>query len=370
MRFDVTGATAVPWLFSLLILAGCDSSSERGEQAAGSSASPDPVATVQEVFLSADDPESNLDSLAFWTNGARHWVLGTSKDRHQIPVFDATTGAAILTHGEPGNAAGQFARPNGIATIGDLALVVERDNHRVQVLRLPSLETALLFGSETLRRPYGIALRQDRAGEPVDVFVTDNFEGPEDATGEATPPPHEELDQRIVHFRMSATGDAAELVAKFGDTAGPGRLDKAESIALAPDDGDVLLAEELEGEQALLEYSPDGGFQRIVAEGLFEREPEGLAPYRCPGGFLWVLTDQQLERTVFHLAAPETFERLFSFAGATVAHTDGIATTETPLPGHPLGMFWAVHDDRSFGGFDWQTILEKAAIDPATCRTR
>lgn len=43
-------------------------------------------------------------------------------------------------------------------------------------------------------------------------------------------------------------------------------------------------------------------------------------------------------------------------------NTDGIASTQQPLPGFPLGLFAAVHDDRSVQLVGWDVILEATGL--------
>lgn len=55
------------------------------------------------------------------------------------------------------SALGRLQRPNGIAIAGDVVFVVERDNARLQVFRLPDGASMGTFAAGTLVKPYGIA---------------------------------------------------------------------------------------------------------------------------------------------------------------------------------------------------------------------
>ena len=98
----------------------------------------DSVAALRESWMTTRDTLDNIDSPAVW-HGPRgeHWVLSTAKATDVVVVNDASTGALVRRLGASGTGRGQMRRPNGIAIAGDLAFVVERDNHRVQVFRLP-----------------------------------------------------------------------------------------------------------------------------------------------------------------------------------------------------------------------------------------
>ena len=116
--------------------------------------------TVAERYVTERDPADNVDSVAVWhAPGDTHWLLATAKETDRLLVYDATTGKPLQKFGASGSGPGQFERPNGIYVIDDLALVVERDNRRVQVLRLPNFETLAIFGADgetPLRKPYGL----------------------------------------------------------------------------------------------------------------------------------------------------------------------------------------------------------------------
>src|SRR5688572_15951805 len=103
-------------------------------------APPDPV-TVVESYVSAESLADELDSLATWpTEDGKTWLIATGKSSHRLVVFDADSGEQLRTVGGEGNGPGQFKRPNGLAVHGDQLFVVERDNHRVQLLTLPDFK--------------------------------------------------------------------------------------------------------------------------------------------------------------------------------------------------------------------------------------
>ena len=83
------------------------------------------AAAVSEAFLTPASPEDEIDSVATWTapDGAT-WLIATAKETHRLVVYDADTGERRLHVGGPGDGPGQFNRPNGIATFGDLLFVV------------------------------------------------------------------------------------------------------------------------------------------------------------------------------------------------------------------------------------------------------
>src|SRR3546814_4990331 len=68
---------------------------------------------------------------------------------------------------------GEFDRPNGVAVVDELLFVVERDNRRVQVLRLPGFSHVASFGNDEFEKPYGIWV--NRTGNGYEVYVTDAY---------------------------------------------------------------------------------------------------------------------------------------------------------------------------------------------------
>ena len=279
-------------------------------------------------------------------------MLTTAKATDVILVHDAATGAAIRRVGGTGSGPGQLERPNGVAAIGDLLFVVERDNARIQVFSLPQLETLGTFGEEELLRPYGIAAYLDEQGR-VELYVTDNYELEEDVI-----PPDSALGERVEHFRAWVEGDRLvhEHVATFGDTTGPGVLRKVETIAVDPANDRVVIAEELEPDSHWKIYHLDGRFSDVFGRGYFPHEAEGLALYACTDGGYWIATDQDEETNTFHVFDRVTLEHLGSFTGATTRNTDGVALTQTSFGPFPAGAFYAVHNDGNIAAFSWADI--------------
>ena len=123
------------------------------------------VQVVPEGFISAETPAEELDSAAAWTAPDGHtWVIVTAKSSHRLDVYDGDSGERLREVGGEGDAPGRFNRPNGIAVAGDRLFVVERDNHRVQVLSLPDFKPIGSFGEKQLRSPYGLWINDTEPG--------------------------------------------------------------------------------------------------------------------------------------------------------------------------------------------------------------
>jgi 3-phytase len=323
---------------------------------------------IMERLETSRDATDNVDSVAVAPE--QSWIIATSKGTHCLIVADGSTGEIIRRVGSAGSEPGSFLRPNGIAVAGDLVLVVERDNARVQVLRLPGLETIGLVGEEELQRPYGIAVMPSsepaEGGTTLDLFVTDNLRLSEDDLQASEMLGDPRLGERVKRYRLSLVGDTftSEHIATFGDIDGDGALLTVESIAVDPVHDRLLIADEHGQRKWIAVYRTDGTFTgTLVGEAIFTAEPEGIVLWRCGDRGYWLTTDQHADRTVFELFDRVTLDPVGSFVGATTANTDGIGLTQEGLPSMPSGAFYAVHDDQSISGFDLRDIASALRLE-------
>ncbi len=335
---------------------------------------PAPVATpeprsVLERYVSPASAQDELDSLATWTteDGAT-WLIATAKSTHRLVVFDADSGQRLRDVGGEGAALGEFDRPNGVAVYGDYVFVVERDNHRVQVLSLPDFKPLGSFGNKELRSPYGIWLTETEPGE-LEVYVTDSF-----MYGKKFDevPPLAELDQRVRRFRVQfdqAGRLRVTYAGAFGDTTQEAALRMVESIAGDPSNDRLLIADEdRRHESTLREYSFSGKYTgRSLPQDSFGAEAEGVALWTCADGSgYWIAVDQLAPLTIFHLFDRATLEPRGSFEGETTAHTDGVALHAASTKAFPSGALFAVHDDKSVAAFDLAEVARVLQLSP-TC---
>lgn len=316
---------------------------------------------VAEAFESASFNADNIDSLAVWAPDG--WLLATAKATDCLLVLKASDGSLVNRFSGSGRGPGQLRRPNGVAVVDDLLLIVERDNHRLQVLRLPGLEPLGVVGEDLLRYPYGVAAYRATSGH-VEVFVTDSYQLPDGSV-----PPPEQLGGRVKHFRLELAGGqlTASLVRTFGPTSGAGILHVVESIAADPEHDRLLIADEAPGSHDIKVFDLEGRFTgRLLGRGLFRAEPEGIALLKQSQGGYWVTTDQQKARTVFHLFDRRSLVLVGSFTGHVVANTDGIVVASEPVAGFPEGAVFAVHDDASVAAFAWPAVAEALGLVPAS----
>ena len=342
----------------LAALLGACATTPRETAPPGPVAAPTPV-TVVEAYISDEFPAEELDSVATWpTEDGKTWLIATGKSSHRLTVFDADTGEKLRTFGEEGQGPGQFKRPNGIAVEGDYLFIVERDNHRVQVLTLPDFKSLGTFGEKEMRSPYGIWMTEKEPGE-FEVYITDSF-----MYGKKydVVPPFNELDQRVRRYRVSFDQDGAmrvQYAGSFGDTHEETALRMVESIAGDPENDRMLIADEDSRHVSTLrEYTFSGKYTgRSLPQDAFGAEAEGVALWSCPDGSgYWIAVDQLAPLTIFHLFDRVTLKPVGSFQGAKTARTDGVVLHAAAMAGFPGGALFAQSDDKSVAAFDLRDV--------------
>lgn len=324
------------------------------------------IPVIQEVLLTPMTPSDNIDSPASWTTvDGQRWLIATAKATDRLVVYDGQTGAHLRNVGATGKGAGQFKRPNGIAVVDDLVFVVERDNHRVQVLSLPAFKHVQTFAAEQLQKPYGLWI--NKAGNGYQVYVTDAYMAGEDAQGEDILPPLDQLDKRVWRFDIERQGDAlvAKTIGSFGDATADGALRVVESIWGDPANDRLLIAEEDETyANELKVYDLAGKYAgKTIGRGVFKAQSEGIMLKTCGDGSGWWLTTEQGKgRTVFHLFDRRTLAHTGAVTGAQVANTDGIWLDASTSERFPEGVLYAVHDDQGVVAFDWRDIAKALSL--------
>ena len=313
------------------------------------------VALIKESFTTLRDESDNVDSPALWHGReGQNWLLATAKEGNAIIVYDAASGEKIARFGTIGTGLGELSRPNGIAVIDDYAVVIERDNHRVQVFILPEFRPLGVFGETVLRLPYGITI--DRFEGKYHLYVTDNYKTPEEET-----PPADSLGRRIHHFVFTVENDqvAAEHVRAFGDTSGEGVLYKVESILLDRVYNRLLIADEHEDQCNIKIYDTEGRFAgQIIPHNYFFYEPEGIVLWECEAdssGY-YLIVDQGKINNTFQVFDRKTLEYIGGFSGEITRNTDGTAITQKAFGDFRYGAFYPVHNDGSITAISWKDI--------------
>ncbi|WP_315388687.1 phytase [uncultured Stenotrophomonas sp.] len=367
-------ATPVASLLAVALLAGCKPAAAPAPaapavDAATATTTNRAVATVAEAFLTPMTLADNIDSPASWTTPeGQVWLIATAKATDKLVVYDGQTGAHLRDVGSTGTAPGQFVRPNGIAVVDDLVLIVERDNHRVQVLQLPDFTPLGVFAADDLRKPYGLWVNKQAKG--YDVYVTDSYDAGEDAQGNDVLPPLAELDKRVRRYALQVQDGKAQatLVSSIGDTSEAGALRVVESIWGDPANDRLLIAEEDESYASEFKvYTLEGKFTGTTfGRDAFKAQAEGVMLRTCGKDGWWITTEQGKQRSVFHLFDRHTLKHVGAFQGNTVANTDGIWMSMAASPRFPHGALYAVHDDQGVVAFDWASVAKQLSL-PLEC---
>ncbi len=319
------------------------------------------VAVIIESFTTQRDESDNVDSPALWHGiDGQNWLLSTAKEGNAVIVFDAATGDMIGRFGQTIDTLGGLSRPNGIAVIDNYAVVVERDNHRIQVFSLPELNPLGTFGDTVLRLPYGVTL--DYFEDKYHIYVTDNYETPEEET-----PPADSLGMRVHHFVFTVENNRvnAEHIKAFGDTSGEGVLYKVESILVDRDYDRLLIADEHEERRNVKIYDVAGNFSgQIISHKYFFYEPEGIVVWECEAdnsGY-YIMVDQGKINNTFQVFDRKTLDYISGFSGEITRNTDGIAISQKAFGSFKFGAFYPVHNDGSLTAISWEDIAKTLGL--------
>jgi 3-phytase len=346
-------------ILASMLLSACKNELTTSDQENENSASTiSEIAVIKEDFSTYRNSGDNIDSPAIWSGSdGRNWLLATAKEGNAIMIYDAATGQKISKFGQSGNGLGDLNRPNGIAVIDNLAVIVERDNHRVQVFSLPDLKPLGIFGESVLQLPYGVTI--DKFDGKYNLYVTDNYQAPDDKTL-----PAEILEQRVHHFVFTVENNqiAYKHVKAFGATSGEGVLHKVESILIDRVYNRLLIADEHEEYRNVKVYDVDGYFKgQVISYDYFFYEPEGIVVWECKAdnsGY-YIMVDQGLKYNTFQVFDRETLEYIGGFGREITRNTDGIALTQKSIGDFKYGAFYPVHNDGSLTAIAWDKIADK-----------
>lgn len=346
------------FILSCLLFSTCNDKTLTGDKHSQSKESKSilpEVALIKESFATERDESNNVDSPALWHGGeGQNWLLATAKEGNIIIVYDAATGKKFTQFGNTGNGLGELSRPNGIAVIDNYAVIIERDNHRIQVFSLPDFDPLGVFGESVLRLPYGITI--DQFEGKYHLYVTDNYETPYEET-----PPADSLGQRLHYFVFTVENNQLAFIhtKAFGETSGEGVLYKVESILIDRIYNRLLIADEHEEHRNVKIYDVEGNFTgQIIPHNYFFYEPEGIVVWECEAdssGY-YLMVDQGKISNTFQVFDRKTLEYIGGFGGEITRNTDGVAITRKAFGDFKYGAFYPVHNDGSLTAIAWEDI--------------
>ena len=244
-------------------------------------------------------------------------------------------------------------------SLDSLAFVVERDNARVQVLRLPDFEPLGTLGEERLRRPYGLTVfrEEERRLRPLrhrQLRGAGRAHPARCRAGRARPP----LPGRRPGRRRGRRARA--------------RLrghERGRRLAQGPDDL-------VETRPWTASSSPTSRRRRSRCTRWAGGSPATSWGGGCSGtsrrgscstrAATAPATGSAQTRTrsenTFHVFDRQTLRPVGSFAGASTGNTDGIALTQRGFEPFPEGALYAVHDDGSVHALSWADVAEALGL--------
>lgn len=306
--------------------------------------------SVPAAFI-LDGQGENVDSIAFWEapDPADTLMFVTAKNNQVVEVWQhpfVANELTPLTHSSFGTG---NTRSNGVAVDQDADLIyvsVSSPESTVSVFTLPGLSFVREFisGSQYLSLEPNLALLNTPGGQ-VRAYVSADV---------------------VVYIRDANTGAA---LGQFITAKGLEAMvaDDFYQRVLIPDENDMT---------GVYVYDPDGnpalidGANHFGDGGIFQADAEGIALYRCPpsglsddGTGFFVVADQKGSLTDFEFFDRQTGAHLGALQIPGVNNTDGIASTQLPMPGYPLGLFAAVDSDTSTVGVGWDVILAATGLE-------
>ena len=294
-----------------------------------------------------DGAGTNVDSIAFWEapNPADSLMLVTAKGNQLVEVWRYPFGGSELP---------PLTHPSFASDSQVNGIVVDQQNDRlyvavgspksiVVVFSLPSLTYVdeYIRGSVDLSSEPNLALLPSSSGGTLYVTASTR-----------------------VHLHNAATGGP---MGTFAPAKG------LETIA-ADAYYQALYIPDENGATGVYAYTPDGNPDVRTGDSVFGgtafgSDAEGIVIYTCPatggsddGRGLIVVSDQLPDLTEFEVFDRQTRAHLGNLRLAGVSNTDGVGSTQRPLPGYPLGVFAAVNDDRSVAGIGWDSVLTATGI--------
>lgn len=294
---------------------------------------------------------TQIDSPAFWEapDPADTRLFVTAKSNQLVEVWKYPFVAGelpALTHATFGPGS---THVNGIAVdqaSDRLYIAVGEPQSTVSVFALPGLAFQFDFiqNAQTLKGEPNLALFKDAASETTRAYVSaDN----------------------VVYIHDAATGAA---IGQFKPKKG------LETIA-ADNHYQRLYIPDENSRTGVYAYNPDGsphpiGASNMFGAGVFDSDEEGILLFTCPldraddddgTGFI-VVSDQKADLNDYEFFDRVTGMHLGTLNIPGVSKTDGIASTQRPLPAYPLGLFVAVDDDKRMVGIGWDRILAATGL--------
>ena len=314
------------------------------------------VAVEIKADFQVDGQGENIDSIAFWEapDAAETLMFVTAKNNQLVEVWQypfVDNELPPLRHASFGT----VARVNGVAVDQErdrLYIVVAAPESTASIFSLPDLTfiEEFIAGAVDLESEPNVTLLE-HANNQSWLYISS---------------------EESVYIHNALTGTA---IGDFEPSRGLETMiaDNFYQTIYIPDESDRT---------GLYVYQPDGtpysgSGANNFGGSAFDDDAEGIILYTCPAdgsqddgtGFI-IVADQREDRSDFEFFDRRTWEHLATLNIEGVSNTDGIGSTQRSLPGYPLGIFAAVHDDTSVAGVGWHVVLNALGFScPSSART-
>ena len=300
------------------------------------------VVTVSPEF-ELNGKGKNIDTIAFWEapdpKNTLMFVTGKKNSLVEVWKFPFVNNEQQpLRH-----ATFDGSKVNGVVVDQEsdlLYVAIASPSSTTSVFKLPQLDFVMEVTKEGRhrRKEPNLALLKLRDGRKRIYVTADN----------------------IIYIHDATTG---QFLGEFTPLKGVETIvgDNFYQVVYVPDEND---------RSGIYVYEPDGshytrsGTNRFGSEGIFQKDGEGILVYaskideKDTGRGLIIVADQRKPVTDFEFFDRISWLHLGTVRIRGVSNTDGIASTQRPLPGYPLGLFVAVNDDSTVVGVGWDKILE------------
>jgi len=243
------------------------------------------------IWKTVCDNNLNIDSITSW----QKYILVSSKDQHKILCYNKNNGKLEFSIGEKGYDYDKFNRPNGLTVIGNYLFVIERNNKRCQIINMKTRKSMSFFGYKKLEQPYGISgfLHKDQ----YIIFISDN-----------------KLD-KIFKFNIVIENNEIKKISSSIFIELPGS--SLESLLIDYNNERILIAQEERKKIKIFNYD-----KILIKEinNIFEGQPEGITMTNNN----YIFTDQNDDKTFFHVYDKNSLEYKYSINNNLIKNTDGI----------------------------------------------
>jgi len=212
--------------------------------------SPESFAPMEENFREQLLPGKNISSFAFWhgING-EHWAVAATDGSDALAVYDIKKGSLIQQFGKTGDDTSEFRNPCDVIVAEDFVFVLERRNHRVQVLGLPDFTSLGMIGGDRLKKPSKMALYRIENGAFY-LYIADS----QSSAGEEV--------THVLRYSVSraVTTIHNTYLTTFGYAPGSGYLHTVEAMTVDPANRQLLITDSEQTRKTVKVFTLEGEF--------------------------------------------------------------------------------------------------------------